>query len=184
MFVWYKWTCKNGHKDFKNIKRRGLALPDIKTHYKAITTNSLVWAHERTDQQTESRSTDLNTHANFTYFKYVGKDELCIWQRDHSKHDTCKLNITSYYLYQSVSDVSTILITHGWWGEGKCEPSLVRTHICTPSIEGNLAISPQTLNAHNLQSILVTSLAYPCTQGSICGVFSNCRSSPTSGSTK
>ena len=57
-----------------------LALPDIKTYYKAITIKSLILAYEQTDQW---KRTDLNTYANLVYLKYTGKDELGKWHRKH-----------------------------------------------------------------------------------------------------
>lgn len=64
----------------KKKKGTKLALPDIKTYYKAITIRSLILAYEQTDQW---KRADLNTYANLVYLKYTGKGEFSKWHRKH-----------------------------------------------------------------------------------------------------
>ena len=73
-------ACRRMARPKKKKEGTKLALPDIKTYYKAITIKSLILAYEQTDQW---KRTDLNTYANLVYLKYTGKDELGKWHRKH-----------------------------------------------------------------------------------------------------
>lgn len=54
----------------------------------------------KTNEREQSMLTDINIYANLVHFRYVGEDKFSKWHRDHSKYDTCILNITRYQLYQ------------------------------------------------------------------------------------